>query len=237
MAGRIGRALNRILGRHVGGDGRPAFFDIDATYPALRLLDRNFETISEEVHALLLERERIPKYHELSATETYISGTVDADKGWRVFMLKWLAGGVESNRSRCPRTVELLDRIPGVVCAFFSILEAGKSVPAHDGPYLGYLRYHLALKVPSSDPPSIRVKDAVHTWVEKGSVLFDDSWNHEVYNRSSDIRVVLIVDVMRPMSLPYHALNWFVLHMLGPASDEARKAAANIKKYAQSAPG
>ncbi len=68
------------------------------------------------------------------------------------------------------------------------------------GPYLGYLRYRLALKVPATDPPSIRIKDRIHTWTERGSVLFDDSWNHEVYNRSPDIRVVLIVDVMRPMS-------------------------------------
>ncbi len=229
----IARGLNRLLGRHAGAQRRPAFFDIDRTYPSLRLLDRSFEIVRGEMLALLHERERIPRYHELSSKETYISGSVDKEKAWRVFMLKWPGGGVEANRARCPRTAALLDRIPGVLCAFFSILEAGKSVPAHDGPYLGYLRYHLALKVPVVDPPSIRVKDTVYTWVEQGSVLFDDSWNHEVYNRSNDIRVVLIVDVMRPMSLPYHALNWFVLKILGPASDEARQAAANIRKYSQ----
>jgi hypothetical protein len=38
-------------------------------------------------------------------------------------------------------------------------------------------------------------------------VLFDDSWNHEVVNESTGERIVLIVDVLRPMPLPQTIVN------------------------------
>jgi aspartate beta-hydroxylase/beta-hydroxylase len=98
--------------------------------------------------------------------------------------------------------------------AFFSILDGGKSIPAHCGPYRGYLRYHLALVVPQNHPPSIRVKDQHYTWQEGSGVLFDDSWDHEVTNTSDSDRVVLIVDIRRPMPLPFDALNRFVIAVM-----------------------
>ncbi|HEX5527965.1 MAG TPA: aspartyl/asparaginyl beta-hydroxylase domain-containing protein [Methylomirabilota bacterium] len=104
-------------------------------------------------------------------------------------------------------------------------------MPAHDGPYLGYLRYHLALLVPSVDPPSMRVNDQLHTWQEGRSILFDDSWNHQVYNTSRERRVVLIVDVLR-MAWPLHAINWLVTRVLARYSEEVRKARANVNRYA-----
>lgn len=225
------RVLNSAFAREAGGNDRPAMFDIDTTYPALRLLDRHQDEIRAELGPVLSERHRIPRYHEVDRIQADISGEGDSSKAWRVFMLKWLAGGVEANRARCPRTAALIDEVPGVVGAFFSVLEAGKSVPAHDGPYLGYLRYHLALKVPARNPPSIRIKDHWHTWVDGQSILFDDSWNHEVSNASDEIRVVLIVDVLRPMRWWLYAINWVAMRLLGPLSDEARQAAKNIRKY------
>lgn len=224
--------LNRLFRRHVGGAQRPPFFDIDATYPSLRLLDRNYPVIREELLAVLQEQERIPRYHEISKAETYISGTVDPAKSWRVFMLAHVSGGIPTNQARCPRTSALLGQIPGLLQAFFSILDPGKSIPAHDGPYLGYLRYHLALLVPSVDPPSMRVKDQVHTWREGHSILFDDSWNHQVYNTSPERRVVLIVDVVRPMAWPLHAINWLVTRVLARYSEEVREIRTNVTRYA-----
>jgi aspartyl/asparaginyl beta-hydroxylase (cupin superfamily) len=224
--------LNRLFRRHVGGAQRPAFFDVDATYPALRLLDRNYAVIREELLAVMQDQERIPRYHEISKAETYISGTVDPARSWRVFMLAHVSGGIPTNQARCPRTSALLGQIPGLLQAFFSILDPGKSIPAHDGPYLGYLRYHLALLVPRVDPPSMRVKDQVHTWQEGRSILFDDSWNHQVYNTSPERRVVLIVDVVRPMAWPLHVINWLVTRVLARYSEEVREIRANVTRYA-----
>jgi aspartyl/asparaginyl beta-hydroxylase (cupin superfamily) len=107
-------------------------------------------------------------------------------------------------------TCAALDRVPGVFQALFSILDPGKSIPAHEGPYRGYLRYHLGLLVPEQDPPQIRIKDQLYTWREGEDMLWDDTWEHEVINHSKGRRVVLIVDIRRPMPLPLTALNRFV---------------------------
>lgn len=230
--GRLLRALNALYFRESGGLNRPPFHDIDATYPSLRVLDRGLEAIQQELEPLLRERDAIPRYHEVSSVETYISGTVNPEKAWRVFMLRWLGGpGLEENQAKCPRTCALLDQVPGVMQAFFSILDGGKSIPAHDGPYLGYLRYHLGLRVPSERPPTIRIKDQFHTWQVGKSILFDDSWNHEVTNESNDLRVVLIVDVLRPMSAPAHAINWLTTKVLARYSAGTREARRNLANY------
>ena len=199
--------FNWLFDFSTGGARRPVFFDIDRTYPKLRVLERNFPAIREELAELLGAKATIPRYHDLDRMQTYISGTVDADKDWKVYYLFAMGEKPAANRARCPRTAEALDQVPGLFQAFFSILDGGKSVPAHCGPYRGYIRYHLGLVVPSENPPSIRVKDEVYTWKEGGSVLFDDSWNHEVTNKCADDRVVLIVDVRRPMPWPFAALN------------------------------
>jgi len=199
------KAVNGFFDLHTGGQQRPVFFDIDETYPSLRKIDQKYPAIREEVMGILPDKASIPRYHELDAAQTKISAETEHD--WKVFMLYAMGETFEANRKRCPQTTAALDEIPHLFQAFFSILDPGKSVPEHCGPYRGYLRYHLGLKVPENNPPSIRVKDQVHTWQEGQSVLFDDSWNHEVINESDDIRVVLIVDFLRPMPQPFSGLN------------------------------
>ena len=61
--------------------------------------------------------------------------------------------------------------------------------------------------VPEVNPPSIRLKDQAYTWKEGESVLFDDSWDHEVTNRCDGDRVILIVNIRRPMPQPFDAVN------------------------------
>lgn len=202
--------VNGIFDLYTGGRRRPVFFDIEKTYPSLLELDRNYPAIRDELLGLLAEKATIPRYHDVDKMQQYISGKIDPEKNWKVFYLYAMGEKPKANRARCPQTAALLDKVPGLFQAFFSILDGGKSVPAHCGPYRGYLRYHLGLLVPEHAPPSIRVKDQYYTWQEGKSVLFDDSWEHEVTNKSESERVVLIVDIRRPMPLPFASLNRFV---------------------------
>ncbi|MDD3763162.1 MAG: aspartyl/asparaginyl beta-hydroxylase domain-containing protein [Nevskiales bacterium] len=202
------RLVNAVLDLRVGGRRRGVFFDIDRTFPALREVDRNYAAIRQELMAILPGWRELPAYHELDAAQTRISASTAGR--WNVFLLYAVGEKPEANRARCPQTCAVLDRIPGLFQAFFSILEGGKSIPEHCGPYRGYLRYHLPLLVPVRNPPSIRVHDVRHTWQEGRSVLFDDSWDHEVYNEADDIRAVLIVDVLRPLPPLLDALNRLV---------------------------
>ncbi|MBV8229499.1 MAG: aspartyl/asparaginyl beta-hydroxylase domain-containing protein [Planctomycetaceae bacterium] len=203
--------FNWLFDFYTGGRRRPVLFDIEKTRPELLELDRNFPAIREELMGILADKKEIPQYHEVDELETYISNTVDTDKGWRVYFLYAMGEKPEKNRARCPRTAAILDRVPGVFEAFFSILEAGKSIPTHSGPYRGYLRYHLGLIVPRNDPPTMRLKDRYYTWKEGESILFDDSWEHEVYNKCDGDRVVLIVDIRRPMPVVLDSINRFVV--------------------------
>lgn len=192
-------AVNRYLSRYVGGDRRPVFHDISETCPALDRVTCHFADIREEWDALLASRIEMPQYHDIDPGEAAISHA-DGDTGrWNVFMLYLLGHKPEANRARCPATTALVDAVPGVVQAFFSILEPGKSVPLHEGPYLGYLRYHLGLQVPAERPPRIIVGGQSHTWREGEAVLFDDTWPHEVINQAESLRAVLVIDIMRPL--------------------------------------
>jgi aspartyl/asparaginyl beta-hydroxylase (cupin superfamily) len=206
--------LNKFYDLHIGGPRRPVYFDIAATRPELLELDRNYHVIREELLDILPDKRAIPRYHELDAMQYNISARVDPDKDWKVYPLNIMGVKPEAYCSRCPRTMALLEGIPGLFEAFFSILEGGKSIPHHEGPYRGYLRYHLGLIVPERNPPAIRLKDMVYTWKEGESILFDDSWDHEVYNQCEADRVVLIVDIRRPMPQPFDGVNQLVQRIM-----------------------
>jgi aspartyl/asparaginyl beta-hydroxylase (cupin superfamily) len=104
--------------------------------------------------------------------------------------------------------------VPNRIQAFFSILDPGKSVPQHEGPYFGYLRYHLGVRVPAQNPPELVVNSQRYVWKEGEAVLFDDSWPHSVNNQSKELRAVLIVDVRRPMPLIADLCNRFITDVI-----------------------
>lgn len=203
-------AVNRYLAGPSGGEGRPAFWNIDAVCPELRRLEAAYPLIRAEVEALLDDQDSMPTYHEINAPSTEIAATT---KGrWNVFMLELLGYRARRNLARCPETAQVLKQVPGRLQAMFSVLDPGKSVPLHEGPYLGYLRYHLGIRVPRDNPPLIRVAGRPYVWAEGEGVLFDDSWPHEVENHSSEPRVVLIVDVPRPLPRLPDLVNRTILY-------------------------
>jgi hypothetical protein len=70
------------------------------------------------------------------------------------------------------------------------------------------LRYHLGLIVPEdAESCRIRVGDDFRHWEEGKSLIFDDTFNHEVWNDTDETRVVLFVDVLRPLPFPESAIN------------------------------
>ena len=198
-------AVNHFLLRYVGHDSRPVFFDIDEVCPELHELERAFPQIQAEFDGLRREHVPMPRYHEVNRPSTEISASTPGN--WNVFMLELLGHRSERNRSLCPQTCAALRKVPGVLQAFFSVLDPGKSVPLHGGPYIGYLRYHLGVRVPGDDPPMIRVAGQPYVWKEGEGVLFDDSWPHEVINHSHEPRAVLIVDLARPLPLLPRLVN------------------------------
>ncbi len=198
VARKLRRISNRFLYRSAGGEARPVFFDIDDVNPGLARIAENYDVIREELLAILPNTDGIPRYHEIDGEQNEISGQSAGD--WRVFMLELKGAGERlSNRKHCPKTCAVLAQIPDVLQAFFSIMSPGKYVPPHNGVSLGFLRYHMAFVVPEKNPPTMRVKDRFHTWKERECMIFDDTWEHEIKNEAETERVVLIIDVPRPL--------------------------------------
>ena len=84
---------------------------------------------------------------------------------------------------RCPETTRLVESVPGMETAMFSILSPGKHIPPHHGPYKGVLRYHLGLLVPEpEDQLGISVGGQVAHWSEGESLVFDDTFEHSAWN-------------------------------------------------------
>ena len=100
-----------------------------------------------------------------------------------------------------------------VKSAYFSILAPGKHIPPHKGPYKGIIRYQLALSVPKNGECKIIVDDKDCFWEEGKSVLFDDTYTHEVINNTGEVRIALLLDVKREVSgfLKYYDLFVFKL--------------------------
>ncbi len=134
------------------------------------------------------------------------------DDQWKSY---WFAGyGVwdDPNCIRCPRTAAVLRAIPGLTTAFFSILGPGKRLPPHYGPYRGVLRHHLAPVIPEpAEAAGIRVSGEVRHWQEGESLVFDDTYEHEAWNETDGDRVVLFLDVVRPMRPPLSWVNTVII--------------------------
>jgi len=204
----IKSAVNAFFGLFIGRKTRPTFFTISETYPALDHITRAYPAIQQEFDRLIREWNELPQYHEVDPGERNISATTP--RRWNVFMLEVMGHRPTQNRASCPETCRALEHVPNMIQAFFSILDPGKSVPEHEGPYLGYLRYHLGVRVPAQNPPKLVVNRQDYVWREGEAVLFDDSWPHSVVNASKELRAVLIVDVRRPMPLFADLCNRFI---------------------------
>ncbi len=78
----------------------------------------------------------------------------------------------------------------------FSVFTPGTHLLAHRGVTNTRVVAHLPLIVPPDC--ALRVGGEDHAWQEGRVVVFDDTYEHEAWNRSDQIRVVLIFDLWNP---------------------------------------
>lgn len=182
------------------------------TFEWIPVLESGWRTLRAELDGILSYRDDLPNFQDISVDQASIT----ADDGWKTYFFFAYGFRSDANGARCPRTAALLGSIPGLTTAFFSILSPGKHIGLHRGPWRGVLRYHLALKVP--DPPSaagITVDRETAHWEEGRSLLFDDGYDHEAWNDTDGVRVVLFVDVIRPLRPPADQLNRALIRAIG----------------------
>ncbi len=173
--------------------GNPPIYD-NAVFPWTAAIERDWRAIRAELDRVLTRKDDLPGFHELSTDVSVIS----TDRGWKTFFLCGYGFRSDNNINLCPETWRVCQNIPGLITVMFSILEPGKHLPPHRGPYNGVLRLHLGLIVPEPrEQLGIRVDNDVYRWQEGEAVIFDDAYEHEAWNRTPHTRVVLFVDFRR----------------------------------------
>ncbi|MGQ2921876.1 MAG: aspartyl/asparaginyl beta-hydroxylase domain-containing protein [Hydrogenophaga sp.] len=192
-----------------------------------RQLALHTEAIQKELDALLPQVERLPNFQDISPDQAMLT----TDAGWKTFFFRGYGVECEGNRRKCPNTAKALELVPGMSTAFFSILAPGKVLPPHRGPYNGVLRYHLGLRIPASDDTcAIRVDNEQRSWGEGESLVFDDTYQHEAWNRTPHWRIVLFVDFLRPLPLIPRLLNNAMMAIIR-ATPFVRVAARNQARW------
>jgi ornithine lipid ester-linked acyl 2-hydroxylase len=186
--------------------GESIFFD-KSHFPWADMLEANWRVIRQELDAVMAHTEALPNFQDISPRQHRIAN----DDRWKTFFFYGFGFKAQQNCDRCPETTRLLEKIPRLKVAFFSILAPGKHIPEHRGKHKGIIRYHLALKVPEpKEACRIRVADQIAYWEAGKSLIFDDTYYHEVWNDTDDYRVVLFLDIARPLRFPLSLVNWVV---------------------------
>ncbi len=189
--------------------GNPPVYD-NAAFPWAKDIEREWPLIRAELDKVLLRQEELPNFHDISTDVA----TISKDNRWKTFFLTGYGISSEANIRECPETWRIVQKIPGLKTAMFSIFQPGKHLPAHRGPYNGVLRLHLGLIVPEPrDKLAIRVDTQVCHWEEGKALIFDDAYEHEAWNHTDETRVVLFVDFVKPTRFPARFINWLLLNM------------------------
>jgi aspartate beta-hydroxylase len=168
------------------------FYDAQSL-PLARALEANYGAIRDEIVALAPG-----DFHEEA------EGLVETE-GWDVMVLYERGRKNAEMCAKCPTITSIIEShstvrtLAGLMTV--SKLEPGTHIKPHRGPTNVRIRCHLGIKIPAGDV-TIRVDDQTRTWQEGRCLVFDDHLEHEVWNRTDETRIVLILDNWHPDLTP-----------------------------------
>ncbi|XP_069771796.1 aspartyl/asparaginyl beta-hydroxylase [Narcine bancroftii] len=125
------------------------------------------------------------------------------EKGdWGQFTIWQQGRRIENSCKHVPKTCSLLEKFPeSTGCKRgqikYSIMQPGTHVWPHTGPTNCRLRMHLGLVIPKQGC-RIRCTNDTREWKEGKVIIFDDSFEHEVWQEAVSYRLIFIVDVWHP---------------------------------------
>lgn len=171
----------------------------------------HWREIRDEALAVYRNVDAIPPLRKISPDHRRIA----ADDNWRCFFLIGYDNDVPENIARAPRTAALVRRIPQLNSAFFSILAPGTHIVRHRGVSKGFFTAHLGLSVPTDRQNcTMQVEEELVHWRNGEWTIFDDTYEHEVWNRTDEPRIILLCQVGRPLRAPgswlARVLEWYL---------------------------
>ncbi|CAN7393887.1 aspartyl/asparaginyl beta-hydroxylase domain-containing protein [Massilia sp. LjRoot122] len=206
-------SLDVMLGRKRRYDPQPQMFHYQglapvsfferADFPWLDDFEAATGAIRDEFLAVQAAREGFTPYINYADDQPVAQwAQLNRNLDWSAFRLIDNGERVEENALRCPRTMALLGSAPQpeqpgrTPSAMFSVLKPRTRIPPHTGVSNVRLVTHLPLIVPSGC--GFRVGNDSRAWEEGKAWVFDDTIEHEAWNDSDALRVVLIFDVWHP---------------------------------------
>lgn len=195
--------VNQCAGTHYPFLPADEFFD-RGHFPWFAELEAAAPVIRGELDALLAGGDEVlrPYVRFEEGTPDNIWTDLDGSLDWGACFL-WEYGVPNAPViERCPQTAALLERLPlqriprRAPNAFFSLLRPGKHIPPHTGVTNIRAIVHLGLDIPEAC--GFRVGGETRAWAEGTAFAFDDTIEHEAWNRSDRRRAVLIVDTWNP---------------------------------------
>ncbi len=207
------RWSGRFQGRHSLISTTPVIANKEFSW--VPQLENAYGDIREELDNLLKHPEDIPAFHQLSPDQKRIS----KGNNWKTFGFYVYGNRVDDNCNLCPKTAAVLDSLPGMRTAMFSILAPHYHIVPHKGPTRAVVRAHLGLKVPTDwEKVWIRVDDKILNWHEGKVMIFDDTYEHEVRNDTDETRAVLFIDIDRPMDTIGSLFNKIIIRLIQTSS-------------------
>jgi hypothetical protein len=171
-------------------------------FPWIGAVEAAAPAIRAELEAVLADRRGFEPYVLPHPDRPLQTNPLLGDPSWSAFHLFRQGEPVPGNAERCPSAIAALRKAPMPAIrgrspmALFSVLRAG----AHIAPHNGLLNTRLICHLPLIVPPgcSLRVGSETRDWQEGKCLIFDDSIEHEAWNRSDRTRVILLFEIWRP---------------------------------------
>lgn len=164
-------------------------------FPKMQIIELNFKSILEEFTKNLIESGE-DMFEPWVEKELYQDSN---PSGWQVCPIIVNSQKIITKHERFKVLCEILDKIPGIVSAFFSLLKPNTEICEHQG-YENYaekiFRYHLGLIIPKGEV-ALKCNNIIKYWQNGKSFIFDDSLVHGAWNKSNYDRYVLIVDFVK----------------------------------------
>ena len=213
---------------------RPIWYEPGlGTRPVWRLdqfpgpLQQRLAGLAADWRELQTEAERLVRHHNWTLGG-WTAGEQELERGggWHQLVLSGQGYPAPSAAicTAAPRLCALPDLLQGDRQTFgqvkLSVLAGPMRVAAHCGQTNTRLRVHLPLLVPSDPPPRLRVADQTLTWTEGELLVFDDSFEHEVWHESSQARIVLILDLNHPDLTPA-TKEWYEKNVVVVGKEES----------------
>lgn len=172
---------------------KPVPFHEKNDYTITKDLEENYNELKKE---FLNIKGKLKNFEKISREQAKLINFTGA---WKTTIFK--AGKTFlRNVDNCPLLKSILIKYPDVVYAMISVLEPGAKLTPHKGTYGGVLRIHLGIEIPQGDV--FLSVDNIKKYWENGKVLvFDDKFMHYAENNTLNSRVVLFIDIVKP--LPY----------------------------------